>query len=220
MQTSINQRFKLICDNLFNGNISEMSRQCNINRGTLRDIIGDRQSEPRHEAIRNVVESPFDISSEWLVTGKGEMLISNQETISICNIKNGNPYYAIDFIGGFSTLFNDQTTIPAYYIDYKPFNEKNVIYVNLTGDSMKPELNHGDIIALKEATSPIEYLPYGEIYAIVTDDFRTVKRIGRSEKEGYIRLIPTNKQDGYENQDIPINIIRKIYHVLGSIKNL
>lgn len=179
-----------------------------------------RNSVPSLVLVEKIICSFEDINSEWLITGKGEMLKSKEELPVVSCVKSGNPYYAVDFIGGFSTLFNDQTTIPAYYIDYKPFNEKNVIYVNLTGDSMKPELNHGDIIALKEATSPIEYLPYGEIYAIVTDDFRTVKRIGRSEKDGYIRLIPTNKQDGYENQDIPISIIRKIYHVLGSIKNL
>lgn len=232
MQTTINQRFKLICDNLFNGNISEMSRQCNINRGTLRDIIGDRQSEPRHDAILNVVESPYNISAKWLVSGDGNMIedalsaechnIENEKLISIdeCGDIKGAPYFDVDFIGGFNIMFNEQRTTPAYYIDYKPYNKEGVMWVNLTGKSMEPELNHGDLIAIKEATTPIEYLPYGEVYAIVTDDFRTVKRLSRSDKEGFVRLVPANKSEEYAPQDIPVNLIRKVFYVLGSIKNL
>lgn len=179
-----------------------------------------RDSDLGETIILRIMSNCPDMNIEWLITGKGEMLKSNMIEPVVSNVKSGNPYYAIDFIGGFASLYNDQTTVPAYYIDYKPFNEANVMYVNLTGDSMKPELNHGDIIAIKEATSPIEYLPYGEIYAIVTDDFRTVKRISRSDKEGFIKLIPTNKQGGYVEQDIPTNMIRRIFHVLGSIKKL
>lgn len=85
---------------------------------------------------------------------------------------------------------------------------------------MEPELNNGDFIAMKEMYSPIEYLPVGEIYGIVTDDYRTVKRIQLSEKEGFVRLIPTNKSPEYKAQDIPISMIRKIYAVLGSMHRL
>lgn len=51
------------------------------------------------------------------------------------------------------------------------------MWCNLTGHSMEPEISNGDVIALKEVKSPIEYLPAGEIYGIITDDYRTVKRI-------------------------------------------
>lgn len=179
-----------------------------------------RGSAPSLALIEKIICSFESINSEWLITGKGDMIKPEVSHVVSNDSTSGNPYYAVDFIGGFSSMFNDQTIVPAYYIDYKPFNEANVMYVNLTGDSMKPELSHGDVIAIKEATTQLEYLPYGEIYAIVTDDFRTVKRISRSDKDGFIKLIPTNKQGGYVEQDIPIKMIRKIFHVLGSIKNL
>ena len=130
----------------------------------------------------------------------------------------GSPYYNVDFIGGFDFVMNDQTTHPDYYINYPPYNKEGVVWCNLTGHSMEPELSNGDIIALKEVNAPIPYLPSGEIYGIVTEDYRTVKRIRLSNKEGFVRLIPSNKSEEYCEQEIPISMIRKVYAVLGSIR--
>ena len=81
---------------------------------------------------------------------------------------------------------------------------------------MEPELSNGDIIALKPMETPIEYLPTGEIYAIITNDYRTVKRIKMSDRDGFVRLIPSNKE--YQEQEIPVSMITKVYAVLGSIR--
>lgn len=132
----------------------------------------------------------------------------------------GAPYYNVDFIGGFDAVLNDQTATPAYFIDFAPFNKPGVVWCNITGHSMEPELNNGDIIAMREVSSPIEYLPAGEIYGIVTDDYRTVKRLRMSQRQGFVRLIPTNKSPEYAEQEIPITMIRKVFAVLGSVHRL
>ena len=132
----------------------------------------------------------------------------------------GAPYYNVDFIGGFDIVLNDQTRTPDYYINFEPYNKEGVIWCNITGHSMEPELNSGDFIAMKEMTDPIEYLPYGEVYGFITNSYRTIKRMGRSNKDGFIRLIPTNKNPEYSDQDIPVNMIRKVYAVLGSMHRL
>ena len=162
------------------------------------------------------------INADWLLTGKGNML--KNESLPVWPEINyeykGAPYYNVDFIGGFDIVLNDQTRNPDYYINFEPYNKEGVIWCNITGHSMEPELNNGDFIAMKEMTSPIEYLPAGEIYGIITDDYRTVKRMRMSDKEGFVRLIPTNKSPEYGEQDIPIKMIRKIYAVLGSMHRL
>ena len=140
------------------------------------------------------------------------------ETPSINQDYSGAPYYNVDFIGGFDLMINDQTINPDYYINYRPFNKEGILWCNLTGHSMEPELLSGDIIALKELNTPIQYLPAGEIYGIVTEEFRTVKRIRLSQREGYVRLIPSNKSEEYGEQEIPISMILKVYAVLGSIR--
>lgn len=156
------------------------------------------------------------IDMHWLLTGEKNISIKENPTINIQHV--GSPYYNVDFIGGFDVIVNDQTINPDFYINYPPYNKEGVIWCNLTGHSMEPEISNGDIIALREVTTPIQYLPAGEIYGIVTEEYRTVKRVRLSQKKGYIRLIPSNKSDEYCEQEIPINMIIRVYAVLGSLR--
>lgn len=173
------------------------------------------------------------INPDWLLTGRGSMLKS--EKVSLMGDKEagkeevlpevnyeykGAPYYNVDFIGGFDLVLNDQTRNPDYYINFAPYNKEGVIWCNITGHSMEPELNNGDFIAMKEMHSPIQYLPAGEIYGIITEDYRTVKRIRMADQKGFVRLIPTNKSPEYAEQEIPVEMIRKVYAVLGSMHRL
>lgn len=163
-----------------------------------------------------------DIDMNWLLTGEGNMLSSESEKEeklpSVNQTYEGAPYFNVDFIGGFDLIVNDQTVTPDFYINYPPYNQPGVVWCNLTGHSMEPEISNGDIIALREVTTPIQYLPAGEIYGIVTEEYRTVKRIRLSQKEGFVRLIPSNKSEEFCEQEIPISMILKVYAVLGSIR--
>lgn len=174
-----------------------------------------------------------ELDPDWLLTGRGSMLKSEgvapmgdkeggkEEVLPEVNYEyKGAPYYNVDFIGGFDLVLNDQTRNPDYYINFAPYNKEGVIWCNITGHSMEPELNNGDFIAMKEMHDPIQYLPYGEIYGIVTDSYRTVKRIRMADRDGFVRLIPTNKSPEYAEQEIPVEMIRKVYAVLGSMHRL
>lgn len=170
-------------------------------------------------SIAKILVTYPDLNPDWLLTGKGSMLREQQESnVPVVNYEHkGAPYYDIDFIGGFDDVFNDQTTHPAYCIDFAPYNKEGVMWCNLTGHSMEPELNNGDVIAIREMKTPIEYLPLGEIYAFVTDEYRTVKRLARSSREGFIKLVPSNKSHEYSEQEIPVSMVRKVFVVLGCI---
>lgn len=159
-----------------------------------------------------------DIDYNWLFSGEktSNSQCVNIEYPEINQEYKGSPYYNVDFIGGFDLLLNDQTINPDFYINYPPYNKDGVVWVNLTGHSMEPELSNGDIIALKPMNTSIEYLPQNEIYAIITEDYRTVKRIELSDRDGFVRLIPSNKD--FKTQEIPIKMISKVYAVLGSIR--
>ena len=170
--------------------------------------------------LQSIVENYPLYSESWLLTGRGSMLKERTSTPEVNYECKGAPYYNVDFIGGFDIVLNDQTRTPDYYINFEPYNKEGVIWCNITGHSMEPELNSGDFIAMKEMTDPIEYLPYGEVYGFITNSYRTIKRMGRSNKDGFIRLIPTNKNPEYSDQDIPVNMIRKVYAVLGSMHRL
>ena len=126
----------------------------------------------------------------------------------------GAPYYDVDFLGGFDLTFNDQTINPEYNIDFKPFNKPGVTWVNITGHSMEPKINHGDIIALKECR--LEDVQYGEIYAVVLDTIRTVKILRKSKDPNRMRYIPINEEN-YDEQEYDNSRILRIFEVLGNI---
>ena len=155
-----------------------------------------------------------------MANNRARLYAKGNPTAAITYEYKGAPYYNVDFIGGFDLVLNDQTINPDYYINFEPYNKPGVVWCNITGHSMEPELSNGDYIALKEMTDPVQYLPYGEIYAIVTESYRTVKRIGKADQKDFIRLIPTNKSPEYSPQDIPISMIQKVYAVLGSMHRL
>lgn len=171
------------------------------------------------QSIANKISSCYpEINRTWLLTGEGDML-NDSSSEAKKSFKSGTPYYNVDFIGGFDLVINDQTINPEYLIQFKPY-EKATCWCNITGHSMEPEINHGDIIALK-LIEDFSFLPYGEVYAIVTtNDMRTVKRIGPSKNPDCYTLIPTNKSPEYGVQELPKNKIRYVYQVLGCMKKL
>ena len=126
----------------------------------------------------------------------------------------GAPYYDVDFLGGFDLTFNNQTINPEYNIDFKPFNKPGVTWVNITGHSMEPKINHGDIIALKECR--LEDVQYGEIYAVVLDTIRTVKILRKAKDPTRMRYVPINEEN-YDEQEYDNSRILRIFEVLGNI---
>lgn len=176
-----------------------------------------KKSELGGDKIAKILSTYPMLSPDWLLLGTGDMLRDGDKPTINQNC-NGSPYFNVDFIGGFDLVTNDQTRNPDFYINYPPYNKDGVVWCNLTGHSMEPEISNGDIIALREVNTPIQYLPAGEIYGIVTDEFRTVKRIRLSDRDGFVTLIPSNKSEEYREQEIPIQMIRKVYAVLGSIR--
>lgn len=132
----------------------------------------------------------------------------------------GRPYYNVDFIGGFDSVFNDQTTLPDYNIDCQPYNKEGVVWCNITGHSMEPAIGNGDMIALKEVFDWKNYITFGEIYAIVThNDLRTVKIIRKGKDDNHYRLVPINTEE-YDEQQIEKSQIMRVFSVLGCLKKL
>ena len=166
------------------------------------------------------------INPAWLLTGKGSMLKDNLSGIKTIDEADssfmpttsmspsvGTPYYDVDFIGGFDEVFNSQVNMPATNIVIRGF-EKASLWCNVTGHSMEPKINHGDIIALHQCT--LNDIQYGEIYAVVLDTIRTIKILRRSPDPDKLRFIPINTND-YDEQEFDKSRIINVFEVIGSI---
>lgn len=193
--------------------------------GVTRGILQQNNGISEDNIARFLAYAP-DVNIEWLLTSKGSMIkdgstdiqISNDTTTSSMpttsmNPGIGTPYYDVDFIGGFDEVFNSQVNIPATNIVIRGF-EKASLWCNVTGHSMEPKINHGDIIALHQCT--LNDIQYGEIYAVVLDTIRTIKILRRSPNPDKLRFIPINTND-YDEQEFDKSRIMNVFEVIGSI---
>lgn len=158
------------------------------------------------------ISTAHGISLQWLLTGDGDMLEAKPSSISY---SEGTPYYDRDFLLGFDEIMESNTERPEYLIRM-PGYERATLWCRTSGHSMEPEINNGDIVALQRIED-FSFLPFGDVYGfITTNGMRTIKRLGRSGREGYYRLIPTNRD--YDEQEIPISMIAMVYRVMGAMK--
>ena len=205
--------------------IGAMERTIGASKGVLSRAINNG-TDIQAKWLSIIVENYPRYSTGWLLTGAGSMLkddLNGIKTIDEANSSTlpttsmnpsiGTPYYDVDFIGGFDEVFNSQVNIPATNIVIRGF-EKASLWCNVTGHSMEPKINHGDIIALHQCT--LNDIQYGEIYAVVLDTIRTIKILRRSPDPDKLRFIPINTED-YDEQEFDKSRIMNVFEVIGSI---
>lgn len=223
-------------------NPKEFAESIGLKRADRIYFVLNGRNDISTDLARVINDKYPNVNSDWLLTGKGEMLIADKEEPTEkeaeepktdeakqndsseneepkISFTSGVPYYNVDFIGGFDLVMNDQTINPEYLIDFKKYNDATC-WCNVTGHSMEPEITHGDMIALKEIKD-MSFLPFGEVYAIVTtNEMRTIKRLGKGDDKDHYNLIPTNKSQEYAIQELPKRMISAIFQVLGCMKRL
>jgi transcriptional regulator with XRE-family HTH domain len=119
IMNNINKRLIIILNEMFKGNVSEFARASNIPQPTLNNIVGNRFSSPSAENLERLLNSIELINANWLLTGKGEMLIKNDISTSI-NIRINE--IAIRYFDGNSlkmanALSTNENNIQNYRLD-------------------------------------------------------------------------------------------------------
>lgn len=189
--------------------IQKFEARCGLSNGyvsSMRKGVGTQKLD--------IILSEFpDLNREWLLYGEGEMLKTADDE-SLVNYTDGVPYYDEDFVLGFNEIGFPFSENPSFLVRM-PRYQNATLWCNATGDSMEPEINNGDVVAL-QIVEDHSFLVYGDVYAIVTTNgLRTIKRLGKSDDKSCYRLIPTNKD--YDDQDIPKEKIMRVFRVLGNL---
>jgi transcriptional regulator with XRE-family HTH domain len=135
------------------------------------------------------------------------------------------PYFDIDATATPMEIFNEDTNIPSTSIDLPGFAGCDFA-INVSGHALYPAIESGSMIICKKITDKSIIL-YGEIYFIVTKDYRFVRRLKKSSKKGYV-LCAADNHNGrnssagltYESVEIPVDKIIHLYIVKGAIKRL
>ena len=196
-----------------------------VNCGLSVGLLGKaRQSnnDIGKKAIEKILSFYQDINKVWLLTGEGEMLkrdgviaISNEQ---INDTHQGTPVYDIDVTcGKVSVNFQDEEIIG--YVDL-PLINKNSHIVTASGNSMTPTIINGDRIALREIMS-WDYIFFGQIYLILTDEYRMLKYIRKHQTDSNIIILRSENKE-YDDIELPKSEIIKLFVVenILSITNM
>ena len=156
----------------------------------------------------------FGFNPLYLMTGEGDLLATEQPSPA-----DAVPVYDVDFMAGFGELYDPDTDTPTGFVRLPDYRRATAV-VSVTGDSMAPLISSGDRIALQELPVEVASIIYGGIYAIATTSgLRTVKRVRRSVRDGWVELEPINKAVA-DTTPIKLEDIAHLWRVLGCIKSL
>lgn len=160
-----------------------------------------------------------DMSTEWLLRDKGEMIKNaerEQKTIEISESaisetkRKGALIYDIDATCGLSGRdieFTDEKVIGS--IDAPEINPDSKI-IFATGDSMLPLIASGDRVVIRKIES-WDYFNYGQVYLIITNEYRLIKRVRRHPKDADNLILLRSENPDYDDIDLPK---REIIHLL------
>ena len=110
-----------------------------------------------------------------------------------------------------SDFNNEMQRLPVYIPNFS----KDVIFINVYGDSMYPKYKAGDVIGIK----PVDflYLVFGHPYVVVFDNGDVnIKYVRKGSDDLHVSLESENPK--YDPREYPLRIIRAFYAVKGSVK--
>ena len=208
----INDRILFIIENQLNGNKKKFAEKIGFAPQVIANIVSGRKSKPSFDVLSAIKSSFDDINSEWLLTGNGPMLKqknvyqpTEDAAIAILN-EPSKEYYSnnlkpIPFIsqrvaagfGGEDFSIREQD-VKAYYVIPKFKHRKIDFMIEITGSSMYPKYNSGDVIActiIKES----RFIQWNKCHVIATlEQGLLVKRIKEGKDAHHILAVSDNKE--------------------------
>ena len=200
-----------------------------VNIGVARGYFSNVKTLGSDRILRIHTKYP-ELNIEWLVTGNGEMIKNaerEQKTIEISESaisetkRKGALIYDIDATCGLSGRdieFTDEKVIGS--IDAPEINSDSKI-IFATGDSMLPLIASGDRVVIRKIER-WDYFNYGQVYLIITNEYRLIKRVRRHPKDADNLILLRSENPNYDDIDLPKREIIHLFIVenILSIKNI
>jgi repressor LexA len=188
--------------------ISDISASNFKGKGAESELGGDK--------VVKILTSYPEINPEWLLIGKGEMLKSEKKVIEAPSPSHGIPLVGIEAFGGLGSLdmaISEQDIQARYVI---PDFERSDFMLRVTGNSMSPTYNSGDVVACK-LIQESNFIQWGRPHIIGTrDQGIMIKRLKPGpDKDTYMAVSDNNN---YEPFHLPVSQITSIALVTGMIR--
>lgn len=203
------------------------------------DIINGKIKKISAGYASRIIAAYPNYNLEWILSGKGEMfksysnipaknkkkedIIEGESIVHLQNSAKLIPHIIEECAdcgkpNGFDVAIREDQC-PKYIIpglvgcDFTiPARGRSMINKNIPEKSIKD----GDIIGCRKWNSR-SHIRWGEVYVLSTTAGITVKQILPSEREGYIKCVPFNTEEGFMPFEIPVNEIYDWAIVVGIV---
>lgn len=228
----INERILYFIEKQYDSNQKKFAESIGYSPQVVFNIVSGRKTKPSYDVLNAIISTNDDISSDWLLTGKGLMLKSRVPVVAEpgSTYSKQLPNHLIPLYDGVVTAgmqesaMLESTSEPAEMIDAGDWFRDATAAMRVHGDSMHPEYRSGSIAALREVINK-RLVVYGQDYLIETSEYRVIKRLQRSDQSESWLACSVNEEryvsSGrliHEAFDVHIDDVLRLYQVLGSVK--
>ncbi|MBN2668782.1 MAG: helix-turn-helix transcriptional regulator [Bacteroidales bacterium] len=192
-----------------------------VETGISNGIIGKgrKRGALSQENISKILHTYNEINANWLLTGKGDMLQQTHKSTPVAvKDKTGYPLVSINAVGGFgsSDFAIGERDIKDYYVVPKFKDRKIDFMIEVSGSSMYPKYNSGDVVACRIIRES-KVIQWNKVYVVATSENGIlIKRLHKSEDKECISIVSDNKE--YAPFDLPKDEITGIALVVGVIR--
>lgn len=198
---------------------ADMARALGVDSARLSKILSGRL--PVTEGFINKVVVDLGVDKRWLKTGDNLPYAKPVHAATISADVDPQPQprgiavYDIDVTAGsaeLSRILTEDRIIG--YVDM-PMISPDCVIVRVCGDSMTPTLSDGCFIAIRPVPAS-GVIFWGQIYVVVTDNYRMVKFLRRNPDPSLVTLHSDNPH--YDDIDLPRGDINALFLVETVIK--
>ena len=190
---------------------------CNLNRGNISNMT--ENGTIGSDKLSKIIDAISDVNIEWLLSGRGEMLKSDDEQpqlIPLNTPEGGIPLVPIEAWAG---LFHGEQSVALADCEhfFVPAFKNADFIIQVHGDSMTPRYYSGDLVACKFFPLSDIFFQWGKVYVLDTNQGALIKKVRPGSSNDTITLISENPD--YEPFELPRSCIYNIALVQGLIRS-
>lgn len=196
----------------------EFYTQIGVSRGTL-----ESKSSITEDVMARFIAKFPQVSPSWLLTGKGDMIISQNkdmknEELPVAHHTESNEGIPLIPINAMAGAFTGDQSVMEYECDRYiiPSFKGADFLIGVKGSSMYPRYNSGDIVACKRLSLQYLFFQWNKVYVLDTDQGPLIKRIKPGTDKDHVTIVSDNKD--YEPFELAIDHIYNVALVVGVIR--